>query len=171
MNWIFPRSEAALLRAAMACGLSESEARPTIKSGISKGMAEPRTPPNNGFQSNHGRREPIRTEPPRPDEWETPISLEAPRPPAMPENLIPGPVGDMARAVAAFTETPLELPVGMGLGAVAACASKKYMVQVKPGYSEPVNAMAAAILETGNRKSAVEEKIFAPILQVGGGSI
>ena len=52
----------------------------------------------------------------------------------IPEGLLPGPVGDMARAVAAATETPIEMAVMTGLGIVAAAVAGKVQVCPSPGY-------------------------------------
>jgi hypothetical protein len=155
--------EEALLRAALACGLLESDARATIRSGLAAGIQEPRTPPpRDKFSSSHGKE---RTEPPKADEWETPIPLGMPRPAPMPENLLPGPVGEMVKAVSLFTETPYELGAGLSLVAVACCVAGKYEVEIKPGYTEPINIWIMPALETGNRKSAVVNLIFQPHIE------
>jgi hypothetical protein len=139
----------------------------TVKDGFEYGKTKPLEPPakNDSERTGTGGHSQERTEPPRDDEWEAPIPLGKPRPEPMPENLIPGPVGEMVKAVSAFTETPYELGAGLSLAAVAACVAGKIIVQVKPEYSEPLNIMVAAALETGNRKSGVLEKIFGPHIQ------
>ncbi|WP_373498982.1 DUF3987 domain-containing protein [Desulfococcus sp.] len=96
------------------------------------------------------------------ESWGEPIPLGRQRPPAMPEDIIPGPVGAMVKALSCFTETPYELAAGLCLPAVACAVAGKYEVQVKRGYSEPLNIMIVPALETGNRKSAVVEGMFGP---------
>jgi hypothetical protein len=158
----------ALLRAALSCGLLEREARATIKSGMKKGMHEPRKPSKierfTGHKGGAGR-EKERTEPPGPDDWESPIPLGSPRPGPMPEHLLPGPVGEMVKAVSAFTETPYELPAGIALGVVSACVQGKVVVQVKPGYFEPLQSHVMPTLDSGCRKTAVVEALAAPIVE------
>lgn len=97
-----------------------------------------------------------------PEEWGSVVPLGAPRPPAMPEDIIPGPVGDMVKAVSCFTETPYELAAGLSLVAVASAVAGKYEVQVRQGYSEPLNLMVVTALETSNRKTALVEALFEP---------
>lgn len=136
----------------------------TVKDGFEYGKTKPLEPPakNDSERTGTGGHSQERTEPPRDDEWEAPIPLGKPRPEPMPENLIPGPVGEMVKAVSAFTETPYELGAGLSMAAVAACVAGKYEVQIKPGYREPLNIMTGVALETGNRKTAVVKEIFAP---------
>ena len=129
----------------------------TIKDGFEFGKREPIFLENKKSSQNKPR-----TAPPTDDEWEEPISLGVARPTPMPENLLPGPVGEMVKAVSLFTETPYELAAGLSLVAVASCVAGKYEVEVKRGYREPLNIMIAAALETGNRKSANVEALFAP---------
>ena len=80
----------------------------------------------------------------------------------MPEGLIPGPVGDMARSVAAATETPREMAVMTGLGVVAASIAGKVQLSPSPGYAEPLQLYVATVLPSGNRKTAVINEMAAP---------
>lgn len=108
--------------------------------------------------------EKVRTPEQMDDEWDPPIPLGKCRPRPMPEDLIPGPVGAMVKAVSCFTETPYELAAGLGFVAVASAVAGKVEVEVKPRYSESTNVMILPALETGNRKSEVVKLIFAPHL-------
>jgi hypothetical protein len=80
----------------------------------------------------------------------------------IPEGVVPGPVGDMARSVAAATETPLELAVMTGLGILAAAVAGKVQVCPSPGYHEPLQIYTATVLASGNRKTAVMNEMAAP---------
>jgi hypothetical protein len=80
----------------------------------------------------------------------------------IPEDLIPGPVGDMARSVAAATETPLEMAMMTGLGVVAASIAGKVQICPSPGYAEPLQLYVATVLPSGNRKTAVINEMAAP---------
>jgi len=91
-----------------------------------------------------------------------PFSAELQR---IPDNLMPGPVGDMARAVAAATETPVEMAVMCGLGVIAASIAGKFKVWPFPGYSEPLQIFTATGLASGNRKSAVITEMVAPFVE------
>ena len=127
--------------------------------------------PNGGHQESargqerQGANQDQRTADEDQDEWGNIVPLGAPRPLAMPEGIIPGPVGAMVKSVSCFTETPYELAAGLSLVAVASAVAGKYEVQVKRGYSEPLNIMVVAALETGNRKTSVVEALFKPHLE------
>ena len=124
--------------------------------------------PNGGHQEDEKRYPPPGQDQQQNDgaeEWGDIVPLGAPRPPAMPEDLLPSPVGAMVKAVSCFTETPFELAAGLSFVAVASAVAGKYEVQVKPGYSEPLNLMVVPALETGNRKTSVVEALFRPHLE------
>ncbi|MBC8466689.1 MAG: DUF3987 domain-containing protein [Deltaproteobacteria bacterium] len=95
-------------------------------------------------------------------EWEDPVLLDDFSLPEM--EPLPGILGEFSQAVSAATETPLELAQGLALAAVATACQGKVEVQVKRGYSEPVNAWVNVALESGNRKSSVHAEITHPLL-------
>jgi hypothetical protein len=84
----------------------------------------------------------------------------------IPIDLPPGPVGDMARCVAAATETPIEMAVMTGLGIVAASVAGKVQICPSPGYFEPSQVYVATVLSSGNRKTAVINEMAAPFRTV-----
>jgi hypothetical protein len=98
-------------------------------------------------------------------DWEEPVPLDIHQLPTMPDNLLPGSVGEMARSVSEFTETPYELAAGMALATVSASIAGKYEIEIKHGYSEPLNEYFAVALEPGNRKTAVVEAMTIPIVR------
>ena len=101
-----------------------------------------------------------------PHVWESPVSLSTSEPPQMPDDLLPGVIGEYANAVSAATETPLELSVGLILPTIATCVHNKFQVQVEPGYCEPLSIWTVTALESGNRKSAVQSKMSVkPLLE------
>jgi putative DNA primase/helicase len=95
-------------------------------------------------------------------DWEDPVLLEAFRLPEM--KPIPGIIGKFSQAVATATETPIELSQGLVLAAVASACQGRYMVQVKSGYSEPVNVWIVVALDSGNRKSSVLIEVTRPLI-------
>ena len=95
-------------------------------------------------------------------EWEEPILLDDFCLPEM--EPLPGIIGEFSQVVSAATETPLELSQGLALAAVATACQGKAIVQVKSGYSEPVNVWVNVALESGNRKSSVHAEITRPLL-------
>lgn len=98
------------------------------------------------------------------DDWPALVPLDAPKLPRVDPRHLPGWAGAFARAVAADTETPSELAVGMVLVACATAAARRLQVQVKPGYCEPCNLWVVVALPPGNRKSSVQRAATAPLL-------
>ena len=99
------------------------------------------------------------------EDWSPPISLDTPILPAFPKNTFPSVIADMVEATVAATETPPELAIGMALGVLAAACQRKTEVRVKPGYTEPINLFALAPLDSGNRKTAVQQWMTQPLVQ------
>lgn len=98
-------------------------------------------------------------------EWETPISFKENDAPQLDPNILPGIIGDMARAVSIETETPFELAAGLILSVLGTACQGKFIVKIKPGYKEPVNIWTVTALDPANRKSAVLTKITDPLDQ------
>lgn len=94
-----------------------------------------------------------------------PIVLEAFDVPSFPTALIPAPwLQAMIDAAGAATETPVELPLMLGLGVIAACVQHTYAIEPEPGYTESMNVWMVPTLESGNRKTAVLREMTAPLL-------
>lgn len=102
---------------------------------------------------------------PNPPEFGPLVHFEAITPPPIPHGIIPGVLCDYAEAVAESIQVPFELPLINALGAVAACAQRKFVVWVHEQYVEPVNIFALAVLPPGERKSAVKDACRFPLLQ------
>ncbi len=98
-------------------------------------------------------------------EWEPPAPLgEVGRNlPAFPIDVLPSWMSDFLAALATDTQTPRDLGGMLSLAALAAAASGRVMVEVRPGWLEPVNLFVVVALGPGNRKSAVHREIVAPI--------
>ena len=99
---------------------------------------------------------------PGPEEWPPLVPFSTVAVERISTDLLPGPVGDMARSVAAATETPIEMAVMTGLGIVAASISGKVQVCPSGGYAEPLQLYVATVLPSGNRKTAVINEMAAP---------
>jgi len=97
------------------------------------------------------------------EDWPELVPLNAPDLPRLDPAHLPGWAGDFTQAVAADTETPPELAVGMVLVACATAAARRLRVMVKPGYFEPCNLWAVVALPPGTRKSAVQSAATAPL--------
>ena len=70
----------------------------------------------------------------------------------------------MTLATARATETPIELAGLLGLAVVGASVAKKVIVCPERGYIEPVNIYTIVPLESGNRKTAVLNRMTRPFM-------
>jgi len=97
------------------------------------------------------------------DEWGTPIPL-AFEAQAFPPGLLPGALGEFAVSLSAHTETPRELAALMCLAVTSASVAGRCHVEIRDGYTEPLNLFLAAALESGNRKTAVMNAARQPLI-------
>jgi hypothetical protein len=106
--------------------------------------------------------------PPAPatDGWEgdpTPLIARRLLPP-FPVDALPGWIADQVLAVAEFTQTPHDLAGCVALSCLSTAAGGKAVVEVRPGWREPVNLYLVVALPPGSRKSAVFAAMTAPLL-------
>jgi putative DNA primase/helicase len=78
--------------------------------------------------------------------WEPPIPFHQFELPRFPVESLSGWLRTFVEAEAMATQTPVDLPVMLALSVVAAACAKKVVVQIKPGYFEPVNIYAVTSL-------------------------
>ncbi|GAB7049374.1 DUF3987 domain-containing protein [Catenuloplanes indicus] len=98
-------------------------------------------------------------------EWAPPIPLGTGRHlPAFPAHVLPGWVADMVRAVAEFTQTPVDLAGSIALAALSTAAGGRAEVEVRGSWREPTNLFTVVVLPPGSRKSAVFAAITGPLL-------
>lgn len=98
-------------------------------------------------------------------EWPAPIPFDEHLPPPIPPDLIPGVIKDFTLAVAETIQVPFELALCNCLGTLAVAAQRKFRVQVKEGYFEPLNIYALCPLPPGERKSATVEACKRPLVE------
>lgn len=96
--------------------------------------------------------------------FDSPVLFEEQSPVPIPHDILPGVISGFASAVSASIQVPFELPLLNALGAVAAASQRKFRVQVREGYSEPLNIYGVVILPPGERKSAAKDACRAPLL-------
>ncbi|KJS28990.1 MAG: hypothetical protein VR64_22270 [Desulfatitalea sp. BRH_c12] len=97
-------------------------------------------------------------------DWEgDPISLDKPEPPSFGEEDFPPGLWDKLKAVSQALEVPIELPATQGLAVLAAACQKRFVIQVEPGYTEPLNLWPCCALEPANRKSPSLKNMAAPL--------
>lgn len=98
-------------------------------------------------------------------DWLKLVPLDIPNVPALKPDCLPDWAGEYARAVAADTETPLELAVGMILATCATACARRMKVVVSKSHSEPCNLWIVVALPPGNRKSSVQSAATAPLIE------
>lgn len=99
--------------------------------------------------------------------WDAePVPLSARRLlPPFPVDALPSWVADQVAAVAEFTQTPPDLAGCIALAALStAAAGGRAVVEIRPGWREPVNLFTAVAMPPGSRKSAVFAAMTAPLL-------
>lgn len=96
-------------------------------------------------------------------DWICPLSLEGIPLLPWPRDVFPKPVEDFVRDLCRSTETPIELSAMIVLATAAVAAHKKYCIQIKPDYSEPVNIWSLVVLPPASRKSRVFSEITQPL--------
>ena len=84
--------------------------------------------------------------------------------PSFPVDVLPAPFGAMVQAVAEFTQTDPGMAGTSVLGMLAACCGGRTEVEASPGWREPTNLFTATVARPGERKSAVQAVLSAPLM-------
>src|SRR6185436_15358998 len=77
---------------------------------------------------------------------------------------LPAWLADYVHALAVATQTPVDLAGLLGLSVVATTAARRVVVEVRRGWTEPLNLYVLVILPPGTRKTAVFDAVTAPVL-------
>lgn len=105
-------------------------------------------------------------EPPQADPWPEVIPYNEHDVPEIPCSVLPGWAGEFTREVCGSVQVPEALAVCSVLGAVSlAAAGAVERIELRPGYSEPLNLYLLSPLLPGERKSAALAAAFAPVYQ------
>jgi hypothetical protein len=86
--------------------------------------------------------------------------------PSFPVDVFPKPIADMVRGVAESTQTDPAMAGTSALSSLAACTGGHAEVEIRNGWREPLCLYNATIAEPGERKSAVQQAMIRPILDV-----
>lgn len=110
--------------------------------------------------------ETVATAPNQRDAWEPPEPLgrSSGRLPGFPVNVLPEPFAGMVTAVAEFSQTDAGMAGTSVLGMLAACCGGRAVVEARPGWREPCNLFTATVARPGERKSAVQAVLSAPLM-------
>lgn len=84
--------------------------------------------------------------------------------PPFPVGALPGPYKEMVDAVAEATQTDPAMAATSALSAVAACNGGHAEIEIRSGWREPLNQYFVTIAAPGERKSAVQATMVAPLL-------
>jgi hypothetical protein len=95
--------------------------------------------------------------------WDAPVPLHQFELPPFPVEALSGWLRAFVEDEAMATQTPVDLSAMLGLSVVSAACAKRIVVQIKPGYREPVNIYTVTTLPSGSRKSAVFADATAPL--------
>lgn len=161
--------QAGLERAAEACGLTADDGLQsvlkTIASGRDDGLAKPRQMPEPTHRPQSAEVKPMltREEVSQQQEWPSPIPFDEFNLPQPDLANLPEVLRDFCQALSESLQVPAALPLSVSLASVATCVQGKFVTQVKPDYTEPVNIYMFCPLEPGNRKSGAVAACVAPI--------
>ncbi|MEO6089239.1 MAG: YfjI family protein [Umezawaea sp.] len=100
-------------------------------------------------------------------DWDAPMPLGSSRPvPLFPVDALPDWMAAHVTAVADLTQTPPDLAAFLALAALSTAAGGRVRVEIRPGWSEPVNLYSVVVLPPASRKSAVFKAMTRPIRAV-----
>jgi replicative DNA helicase len=93
----------------------------------------------------------------------TPLRRREPLP-TFPTDALPEPFAAMVTHLAEFTQTDPGMVGTSALSMLAAAAGGRCELEVRPGWREPLNLFTCTVAEPGERKSAVQAEMAAPLL-------
>ncbi len=99
------------------------------------------------------------------NEWQVPVPLEEYKLPPFPIESLPTPLRKYVSAVANNTSTPVDMAAVSALAIASLAVQKKFVIQGKPGWVEPLNIYILIIANSGERKSAIIRAMTKPITQ------
>jgi hypothetical protein len=97
--------------------------------------------------------------------WSPPVPFYEYSLPAFPINSLPEWLREFVDAESTATQTPVDLVAMLSLSVSAAACAKKIIVQVRPGWREPVNIFTVTALPPANRKTRVFDDVSRPLAE------
>lgn len=97
------------------------------------------------------------------EEWEKPIAFDKYPIPSFPINIFNDPIKKMIENTSEALQTQLDLPATIALAVLSTCLSKKFKVEPKKNWSEPVNLYIVSLLDSSSRKSPTFNAMVEPI--------
>ncbi|MGO9663695.1 MAG: DUF3987 domain-containing protein [Polyangia bacterium] len=158
-----------LVAAAVTAGQPEGPSRATVNSGWTKGLQTPRTAPlrdrkpagPNGKTAKTAKTATAESES---VEWGEPQPLvaEVPRE-AYPKDALPKLFREAVDEVQAFVQAPVEMVAMAALGAASTAVQSLVDVERAEGLKGPVGIYSLALALSGERKSSLDGRFYAPI--------
>jgi Protein of unknown function (DUF3987) len=104
--------------------------------------------------------------PPTGEEWEPPVPLGYQgKAPIFPAHRLPPWLNDYVVAVAVALQVPVDLAALLVLAVLATAAGGRAVVEIKPGWREPLNLFVAVAMPPGTRKTPVFMRMIAPLVE------
>lgn len=104
---------------------------------------------------------------PPPIDWQEPEPIRQADLPAFPVDALPPPLANWVAEESEATQTPADMAALLSLAVCAATLTKRVTVEAWDGYREPTcNLYVTAILDPGNRKSAVFADATKPFREI-----
>lgn len=88
-------------------------------------------------------------------EWQIPVPLEEHSLPSFPKESLPAIMWKYVSAVAVNTSTPVDMAAVSVLAITSLAVQRKFVIEGKPGWVEPLNLYILIIANSGERKSAI----------------
>ncbi|WP_140422984.1 YfjI family protein [Ureibacillus sinduriensis] len=98
-------------------------------------------------------------------EWQQPITLENSTLPIFNTDIFPNWLKDYVDAIAEETQTPKDAPAMACISTLSTILGRKYVVQARKNWIEPLNTYTVMALDPANRKSAVFNFFQKPIVE------
>lgn len=99
-------------------------------------------------------------------DWQKPEPIGQAELPRFPVDALPPVLANWVEEESEATQTPADVAALLALAVCASTLAKRVTVQAWDGWCEPCNLYVAAILEPGNRKSAVFKHATEPLREV-----
>ena len=99
------------------------------------------------------------------EQWEQPIPFGRSETPEITPDLLPGIFGEYAAALAAGLQVPPTMPTLFTMSVLSLALQRKFVVSPHgDDYAEPICIWTAILADSGERKSAVIQRLLAPVL-------
>ena len=94
--------------------------------------------------------------------WPEPL-LDGSQPPELQASLLPRWLGEYAAALCDALQVPPAMVVVQALATMGAVAQRRYVVQVKEGYTESMSLWGITAAPSGSRKTSVRDALIEPL--------